>query len=158
MRPCAYGGPSCRTNFGRPARRSRIRSYSPMSFQRASVSGSAAWRFAFMGKSVRGRFSVSFQLAMGDLCILVQLSAISYQPSVRKLGAESWELEAGSWELEAGSWKLGAGSWELEAGSWKLGAESQRCPKQKRPALPKERRPIRSASARDRLTGAPPRP
>src|SRR5687767_11610492 len=41
-----------------------MRSYSRISAQRASACGSAACRLAFMGNSVRGRFSVSFQSAM----------------------------------------------------------------------------------------------
>src|ERR687885_1266328 len=36
-----------------------------MAAQRASVSGSLVGRFAFMGKSVRGRFTVSFHSGMG---------------------------------------------------------------------------------------------
>src|SRR5919199_3605933 len=38
-----------------------------MAAQRASVSGSLVGRFAFMGKSVRGRFTVSFHSGMGIL-------------------------------------------------------------------------------------------
>src|SRR5881394_3023576 len=36
-----------------------------MAFQRASVSGSLVGRFAFIGKSVRGRLTVSFHSGMG---------------------------------------------------------------------------------------------
>src|SRR5215510_8657348 len=65
MLPFAYGGPSCSTNFGAPSRRSRIFPYSSMASQRLSVSGSLVGRFAFIGKSVRGRLTVSFHSGMG---------------------------------------------------------------------------------------------
>src|SRR5215813_13431522 len=65
MLPFAYGGPSCSTNFGAPFRRSRIFPYRSMAVQRASVSGSLVGRFAFIGKSVRGRLTVSFHSGMG---------------------------------------------------------------------------------------------
>ena len=48
----------------RAARRARICSYRRMSSQRAITAGSVAGRFAFMGKLVRGRLSVSFQSVM----------------------------------------------------------------------------------------------
>src|SRR5436309_13535677 len=60
MFPFAYGGPSCSTNFGAPFRRSRILRYRSIADHRASVSRSDAGRFAFIGKSVRGRLIVSF--------------------------------------------------------------------------------------------------
>src|SRR6185436_9591934 len=65
MFPLAYGGPSCRTNFGASLRLARIFSYRFMPAQRASVCGSVAGRFAFIGKSVRGRLTVSFHSGMG---------------------------------------------------------------------------------------------
>src|SRR5207342_3145747 len=65
MLPLAYGGPSCSTNFGAPARRSRIFPYRSIACQRASVSGSLVGRFAFIGNSVRGRLTVSFHSGMG---------------------------------------------------------------------------------------------
>src|SRR6476469_6177610 len=65
MLPLAYGGPSCSTNFGAPARRSRIFPYRSIACQRASVSGSLVGRLAFIGKSVRGRLTVSFHSGMG---------------------------------------------------------------------------------------------
>src|SRR5262245_63040991 len=64
MSPFAYGGPSCSTNFGAPFRRSRILPYRSMAAHRASVSGSLEGRFAFIGKSVRGRLTVSFHSGM----------------------------------------------------------------------------------------------
>src|SRR4051812_2548588 len=67
MLPLAYGGPSCRTNFGAPFRRSRIFPYRSIAPQRSSISGSTVWRFAFMGNSVRGRLTVSFHSAIGIL-------------------------------------------------------------------------------------------
>src|SRR5438876_5340615 len=60
MLPFAYGGPSCSTNFGRLLRRARIFPYRSIAVQRASVAGSLVGRFAFIGKSVRGRLTVSF--------------------------------------------------------------------------------------------------
>src|SRR5713226_10223552 len=65
MLPLAYGGPSCSTNFGAPFRRARILPYRSIAAQRASVSGSLAGRLAFIGKSVRGRLTVSFHSGMG---------------------------------------------------------------------------------------------
>src|SRR5947207_10745515 len=65
MLPLAYGGPSCSTNFGAPVRCARILLYRPISAQRASVAGSAVGRLAFIGKSVRGRLTVSFHSGMG---------------------------------------------------------------------------------------------
>src|SRR6266705_433344 len=65
MLPFAYGGPSCSTNFGAPFRRARILPYRSIAAQRASVSGSAVGRLAFIGKSVRGRLTVSFHSGMG---------------------------------------------------------------------------------------------
>src|SRR5713226_3088874 len=65
MLPLAYGGPSCSTNFGAPFRRARILPYRSIAAQRASVSGSLVGRFAFIGKSVRGRLTVSFHSGMG---------------------------------------------------------------------------------------------
>src|SRR5438876_10677925 len=65
MLPFAYGGPSCSTNFGRLLRRARIFPYRSIAVQRASVSGSLVGRFAFIGKSVRGRLTVSFHAGMG---------------------------------------------------------------------------------------------
>src|SRR5205814_6746545 len=64
MSPFAYGGPSCSTNFGAPFRRSRIFPYRSMASHRPSVSGSLVGRFAFIGKSVRGRLTVSFHSGM----------------------------------------------------------------------------------------------
>src|SRR3989442_6966526 len=60
MLPFAYGGPSCRMNLGAPRRASRSRPYRSIASHRASVSGSLVGRFAFIGKSVRGRLTVSF--------------------------------------------------------------------------------------------------
>src|SRR3982751_864061 len=68
--PLAYGGPSWSTNFGAPARRARIFPYRSICDQRSSTAGSVVGRFAFIGKSVRGRLSVSFQSAMRDLVIV----------------------------------------------------------------------------------------
>src|SRR5262245_19661469 len=65
MLPFAYGGPSWSTNIGAPSRRSRIFPYRSMASQRLSVSGSLVGRFAFIGKSVRGRLTVSFHSGMG---------------------------------------------------------------------------------------------
>src|SRR5579862_8668023 len=65
MLPLAYGGPSCSTNFGAPRRCTRICPYKSIAAQRASVSGSVLGRLAFIGKSVRGRLTVSFHSAMG---------------------------------------------------------------------------------------------
>ncbi len=56
--PLAYGGPSWRTKGGSPFRRSSIARYRSISSHRASVSGSRWERFARIGKSVCGRFSV----------------------------------------------------------------------------------------------------
>src|SRR3989442_8575706 len=67
MLPFAYGGPSCSTNFGRPARRARIFPYRSIAAHRASVSGSEVGRLAFIGKSVRGRLTVSFHSGMDIL-------------------------------------------------------------------------------------------
>src|SRR5262245_14450819 len=67
MSPLAYGGPSCNTNFGAPFRRWRIFPYRSRAAHRASVSGSLVGRFAFIGKSVRGRLTVSFHSGMGIL-------------------------------------------------------------------------------------------
>src|SRR4051812_36087704 len=68
--PLAYGGPSWSTNFGAPARRARIFPYRSICDQRSSTTGSVVGKFAFIGKSVRGRLSVSFQSAMRDLVIV----------------------------------------------------------------------------------------
>src|SRR5262245_41034598 len=65
MFPLAYGGPSCSTNFGAPFRRARIFPYRSMAAHRASVCGSLVGRLAFIGKSVRGRLTVSFHSGMG---------------------------------------------------------------------------------------------
>src|SRR5205807_3730395 len=65
--PLAYGGPSWRTNFGAPLRRSRIFPYRSIAAHRASVWGSLVGRFAFIGKSVRGRLTVSFHSGMDIL-------------------------------------------------------------------------------------------
>src|SRR5262245_46464874 len=64
MFPFAYGGPSCRMNLGAFLRRSRIFSYRLISAHRASVTGSLAGRFAFIGKPVCGRLTVSFHSGM----------------------------------------------------------------------------------------------
>src|SRR4051812_29276770 len=61
MLPFAYGGPSCKTNTGLPFRASRICSYKPSASHCASIFGSAIGRFAFIGKSVFGRFTVFFR-------------------------------------------------------------------------------------------------
>ena len=65
MLPFAYGGPSCSTNFGAPRRCRRIFPYRSMAVHRASASGSVTGRFAFIGKPVRGRLTVSFHSGMG---------------------------------------------------------------------------------------------
>src|SRR3954468_21654305 len=65
MLPLVYGGPSCRMNFGAPRRRSRIFPYRSIAAHRASASGSVVGRLAFIGKSVRGRLTVSFHSGMG---------------------------------------------------------------------------------------------
>src|SRR5437899_6569820 len=65
MLPLAYGGPSCRTYFFFPFRRASIFPYRSMAAQRASVCGSLVGRFAFIGKWVRGRLTVSFHSGMG---------------------------------------------------------------------------------------------
>src|SRR5579871_2019517 len=61
----AYGGPSCSTYFGAFARRAMILPYRPIACHFASCSGSAVGRLAFIGKSVRGRLTVSFHSGMG---------------------------------------------------------------------------------------------
>src|ERR1022692_3469283 len=60
IRPLAYGGPSCSTYNGRPARDARILWYSFSSSHRASILGSACGRLAFMEKAVVGRLTVCF--------------------------------------------------------------------------------------------------
>src|SRR6266567_9647787 len=65
MLPFAYGGPSWSTNLGNPLRRSRILPYRFMDAHRASACGSLVGRLAFIGNSVRGRFTVSFHSGMG---------------------------------------------------------------------------------------------
>src|SRR3989442_7328443 len=65
MLPFAYGGPSCRTNFFLPFRRASILLYRSIAAQRVSVCGSLVGRFAFFGKSVRGKLTVSFHSGMG---------------------------------------------------------------------------------------------
>src|SRR4029078_9106369 len=65
MLPLVYGGPSCSTNFGAPCRAARILPERSRVFQRASVSGSLVGRLGFIGKSVRGRLTVSFHSGMG---------------------------------------------------------------------------------------------
>ena len=63
--PLAYGRAVVQHEARRAAaRRSRICAYRPIASQRAIVAGSVAGRFAFIGKSVRGRLSVSFQSRM----------------------------------------------------------------------------------------------
>ena len=47
-----------------------------MAAQRASVSGSLVGRFAFIGKSVRGRLTVSFHSGMGIHRFYNELMAI----------------------------------------------------------------------------------
>ena len=64
--PLAYGGPSCRTNFGAPGARARGSGRRGRSASHhAIVSGSAVCRLAFIGNSVRGRLRVSFQSGIG---------------------------------------------------------------------------------------------
>src|SRR5437660_11477389 len=65
MLPLAYGGPSCSTNFVAPFRRASIFRYKSIAAHRASACGSLVGRFAFIGKSVRGRLTVSFHSGMG---------------------------------------------------------------------------------------------
>src|SRR6185436_358152 len=69
--PLAYGGPSWSTKRGAPFRRSRICPYRSSASQRASVSGSLTGKLAFIGKSVRGRLSVSFQSVMSELAYIL---------------------------------------------------------------------------------------
>src|SRR5580704_6809314 len=83
MLPFAYGGPSCSTNFGAPARRSRIFPYRSIAAHRASVSGSLLGRLAFIGKSVRGRLTVSFHSGMGIHRFYNELMAIPAEPQPR---------------------------------------------------------------------------
>src|SRR5215213_3447540 len=52
-------------NFGAPRRCSRIFPYRSIAAHRVSASGSLAGRLAFIGKSVRGRLTVSFHSGMG---------------------------------------------------------------------------------------------
>ena len=66
----AYGGPSCSTNFGAPFRAARIFPYKSIAAHFASMSGSLVGRFAFIGKSVRGRCNVSFQSAIPTEIVL----------------------------------------------------------------------------------------
>ena len=61
MRPLAYGGPSCSTYVGRPARDARIWWYSFSFSHRSSIFGSACGRLAFMEKAVFGRLMVCFR-------------------------------------------------------------------------------------------------
>src|SRR5262245_66512862 len=65
MLPFAYGGPSCSTNLRAPRRRASIFRYRSIAAHRPSVSGSLVGRLAFIGKSVRGRLTVSFHSGMG---------------------------------------------------------------------------------------------
>ena len=58
MSPLAYGGPSCRTYFGRPCPAARSFAYRSSVCQRLRISGSRVARLAFIGKSVCGRFNV----------------------------------------------------------------------------------------------------
>src|SRR4051812_38504301 len=59
MLPLEYGGPSCSTNSGAPARAATIRSYSLISSHRARISGSRFARSPRMGNGVSGRITVS---------------------------------------------------------------------------------------------------
>src|SRR5215510_5429986 len=52
-------------NLGRPFLAARIFPYRSIAFHRLSVSGSLVGRLAFIGKSVRGRLTVSFHSGMG---------------------------------------------------------------------------------------------
>src|SRR5438552_18359194 len=78
MFPFAYGGPSCRMYLGRPARDCRIWPYKSSVSQAASIFGSATGRFAFIGKSVRGRlivcFTSRFLVSIGVLTIVTSCS------------------------------------------------------------------------------------
>ena len=62
--PLAYGGPSWRMKTGDPRRWLRSFRYRSMASQCASICGSVACRFAFIGKLVFGRLRESFQSAM----------------------------------------------------------------------------------------------
>ena len=65
MLPFAYGGPSCSTNFGAPARPHESCRRGPWPPSGRASRGSLVGRFAFIGKSVRGRLTVSFHSGMG---------------------------------------------------------------------------------------------
>ena len=54
-----------------------------MAAQRASVSGSLVGRFAFIGKSVRGRLTVSFHSGMGIRRFYNELMATSAEARSR---------------------------------------------------------------------------
>src|SRR5262249_22751929 len=64
MWPFEYGGPSCRTNGGAPARAARVRAYSFDSIQRSMNAGSRWARSAFIGKRVSGSMTVSAYLPL----------------------------------------------------------------------------------------------
>src|SRR5437660_5542525 len=85
MLPLAYGGPSCSTNFVAPFRRASIVRYRSIAAHRASVCGSLVGRFAFIGKSVRGRLTVSFHSGMGIQQFYNEPMAASAEP--RRAGA-----------------------------------------------------------------------
>src|SRR6184192_4000803 len=85
MLPFAYGGPSCRTYFFLPFRRASIFRYRSMAAHRASVCGSLVGRFAFIGKLVRGRLTVSFHSGMGIQRFYNEPMAASAEP--RRIGA-----------------------------------------------------------------------
>src|SRR6516225_5522979 len=67
MVPVGYGGPSCSTNSGFPARASRIRWYTFSACQASSCFGSFCGKLAFIGKSVFGRFRVFFNSRGSDI-------------------------------------------------------------------------------------------
>src|SRR5688572_6230135 len=97
MSALAYGGPSWRINFSRPARASAILPYSPISFHFLRRAGSLCPRFAFCEKSVRGRFTVFFR-SNGSVILVVS----SFEFRVSRFSGPTtryWLLSTGYWLL-----------------------------------------------------------
>src|ERR1022692_712910 len=91
IRPLAYGGPSCSTYNGRPARDARILWYSFSSSHRASILGSACGRLAFMEKAVVGRLTVCFSTTfcgsiLGITLMVPSSGSRAVWHAVRRLG------------------------------------------------------------------------
>src|SRR5690349_9136522 len=88
MRPLAYGGPSCSTYSGAPARTSCSRWYKSIASHFCKRRGSFCGRLPFCGNGVLGRLTVAFRSSFASVLIITEIPFAWVQCAISELIAK----------------------------------------------------------------------